>query len=83
MQPIYDKSGSAVAWLSAGHVYALDGGHAGFVRAWNVHGNAGEHLGVLRGHGTAERDHGRRAEQADIDAVDTECRLAGSDGEVA
>ena len=37
-----------MAWLSAGHVYALDGGHAGFVRAWNVHGNAGGYLGTLK-----------------------------------
>jgi hypothetical protein len=48
MEPIFDRSGSVVAWLRDSDIYHLDGGHAAVLNGDNVYGHRGEHSGVFK-----------------------------------
>ena len=48
VQPIYDRSGRVVAWLSDSDIYNLRGRHSAVLHGGqDVHGHRGQHLGVL------------------------------------
>ena len=45
MEPIYDRRGSVVAWLSGQNLYHRNGQHAAVVHGDNVYGHRGQQLG--------------------------------------
>lgn len=48
MEPIFDRTGSVVAWIRDEDVFQLDGVHAAIIRKGIVFNLRGKHLGTFK-----------------------------------